>query len=209
MFLIVAAFATTSDALATPFEIHWTAPGDDSVSGRASVYDLRYSSAPIAAANFHLATPIAGLPSPSNAGTLESFVVTGIPDGGFVYMAIKSADEAGNWSAMSNIMTWPIQSTGVGDLALTLSFSSPWPNPARQTVRWAYALPQAARMQVDVFDLTGRHIHTVASGDREAGRGELSWNLRDERGQPVGAGVYFVKARLGTLEWTKRLIIVR
>lgn len=203
---VAPAFASIS---ATPFPIHWTAPGDDGLIGRAAVYDLRYSINPITAANFAQATGIAGLPAPSVAGFQESFVVLGLADGVLHYLAMKSADEAGNWSAMSNVITRPVPTTDADPSALAFSFSSPMPNPARGTVRWTYSLPQAAEVQVDVFDVVGRLVHTVASGGRGAGSGDMSWDLRDDQGFVVGAGIYFVKARLGALEWTKRLVVVR
>jgi hypothetical protein len=207
--VLVAAPAPAAIFSSTPFTIRWTAPGDDSLAGRASVYDLRYSTVPINAANYSLATRITGLPLPAVAGVQESFVVSGLTDGTLVYMAIKTADERGNWSGVSNILTRAGQTAGVDPSALTLSFSSAWPNPARQSAHWDYAMPQAAHLQVDVFDVTGRHVHTIASGERAAGRGELSWDLYDDRGRPVGAGLYFVKTHVGTMEWTKRLIVVR
>ena len=195
-----------SICLATPFSIHWTAPGDDSLIGRASLYDLRYSNLPITAANFGEATPIAGLPAPAVAGTRESLVVSGLADGVAYYLAIKSVDEAGNWSPISNLMTRPGQTT---DVALAPSFSSPWPNPAHQAVQCAYSLSQSAHVQVDVFDITGRHVHTVANDEQGAGRAVLSWDLSDDRGRSIAAGVYIIKARIGPLEWTKRLTIMR
>lgn len=204
LFTVVAASAS-----ATPFALFWTAPGDDSLTGQASFYDLRYSSTPITAANFHLATQLVGIPAPAVAGTAETFVVSGLPDANPVYLALKSADERGNWSGISNAVTLPAQTADAGDTGITVSFSSPWPNPARQSVRWAYALPQAAPLQVEILDISGRRVRTVASGDRAAGRGEVSWDLRDASGRRVSTGMYIVRARLGTTEWTKRLVVVR
>ena len=206
--LLMAMLWPASIAHTASFSIYWTAPGDDNMIGRSSVYDLRYSNLPITAANFNLATPIPGLPLPAVAGTLESFVVSGLSDGAF-YMAIRSADEIGNWSTISNVLARPGQTTGVDLPSLALAFSSPWPNPARESVRWAYSLPRASQVQVDVFDVTGRHVHTVASGGRGAGKGEWTWDLRDDRGQSISGGVYLVKARIADMEWTKRLIVVR
>jgi len=203
---LVGAFMLASICLATPFSIHWTAPGDDSLIGRASLYDLRYSNLPITAANFGEATPIAGLPAPAVAGTRESLLVSGLADGVAYYLAIKSVDEAGNWSPISNLMTRLGQTT---DVALAPSFSSPWPNPAHQAVQCAYSLSQSAHVQVDVFDITGRHVHTVANGEHGAGRAVLSWDLSDDGGRSIAAGVYIIKARIGSLEWMKRLTILR
>jgi hypothetical protein len=200
--------ATMTVAASTPFTVRWTAPGDDGSIGRATTYDLRYSAQPLTAANFGAATRLTGLPAPSVAGTAESYVVSGLTDGQLYYLALKTADEAGNWSLISNVFTRAGLAVGVDPSMLALSFSSPWPNPARESVRWAFTSPQAAHLQVDVYDVSGRHVHTVASGERAAGTGELAWDLRDDRGLRVEKGIYFVRARLGTTEWTKRLVIV-
>jgi hypothetical protein len=200
--------AAPADAF-VPFTVFWTAPGDDNQLGRASAYDLRYSTVPLSAANFNQATRILGVPVPAVAGTLETFVILGLPEESALYLAIKSVDERGNWSAISNVVLRPGQTAGSDAIPAELSFSAPWPNPARQSVRWSYALPRDAQVQVDVFDAMGRHVHTVASGRRAAGRGDLAWDLHDDRGGPVGAGIYFVKARIDSREWSRRLVVVR
>jgi hypothetical protein len=59
----------------TPFIISWTAPGDDSLSGKATEYELRYSKSMITASNYASATKITGLPVPKPAGSHEMFAV--------------------------------------------------------------------------------------------------------------------------------------
>ena len=51
-------------------------------------------------------------------------------------------------------------------------------------------------IQVDVFDIVGRHVRTIATGWRDAGRGELSWDLRDAAGRAVQTGMYLMRAHL-------------
>jgi hypothetical protein len=209
LLVLIATLAPATICSATPFSVSWTAPGDDGVVGRASAYDLRYSKVFITALNFYQATLISGLPPPAAAGTSQSFVVSGLSDGVLYYLAMKSVDESGNWSPVSNVITRPAQTTGVELPTVAVALSSPWPNPARESVHWSYSLPRAAQVQVDVFDVTGRRVSTVASGERGAGMGDMSWDLRDDGGRPVDAGLYFVKARVGSMESTKRLIVLR
>ncbi len=83
----------------------WTAPGNDGSSGKSSTYDLRYSTSPITTANFDSATKIDHLPSPQTSGASETFEVTGLNPSTTYYFAIKSADEAPNWSDVSNVIT--------------------------------------------------------------------------------------------------------
>ena len=100
-----AAEASLATVEATPNSItlNWTAPGDDDNSGTASQYDIRYSTSTITDANWGSATQATGEPSPSAAGTAESFEVTGLAPSTTYYFAIKAADEVPNWSPLSNI----------------------------------------------------------------------------------------------------------
>ena len=83
--------------------LRWTAPGDDGTLGRASTYDIRYSSAgPIDASNFPLATRVTSAP-PGPAGTLESMSVTGLAPATRYWFALKTGDEVPNWSPLSNV----------------------------------------------------------------------------------------------------------
>jgi phosphodiesterase/alkaline phosphatase D-like protein len=83
----------------------WTAPGDDSLSGTASQYDLRYSTSPITATNFASASRFTGTPNPSPAGTKENVTVTGLSAGTTYYFALKTGDEVPNWSGISNVIS--------------------------------------------------------------------------------------------------------
>ncbi|HEQ98412.1 MAG TPA: T9SS type A sorting domain-containing protein [candidate division Zixibacteria bacterium] len=87
----------------TTITLNWTAPGDDGEIGTAATYDIRYSTSPINAINWVSAVQVQNEPAPSPAGTVESFTVTGLNPNTTYYFAIKTADEAGNWSGLSNI----------------------------------------------------------------------------------------------------------
>jgi len=86
-------------------KLSWTIPGDDSLIGRATSYDLRYSTSPITAANFGSATRYLGAPTPGIAGARDSVVVAGLQPLTTYHFAIKTADEVPNWSGVSNIVT--------------------------------------------------------------------------------------------------------
>lgn len=83
--------------------VSWTAPGDDGASGTASFYDLRRSTSPITAGNFNSAAPVTPQPVPAAGGSSQSYVAQGLVSGTTYYFAIKARDEAGNWSAISNV----------------------------------------------------------------------------------------------------------
>lgn len=90
----------------TSVTLQWTAPGDDGASGTAAQYDVRWSTSPITEGNFAAATRAGGAPVPLTAGTTQSMDVTGLTPSTTYWFAIRSADDQGNWSAISNLVQW-------------------------------------------------------------------------------------------------------
>src|SRR5262249_9500968 len=83
----------------------WTAVGDDSRTGTASSYDVRYSTSPITEANWGSATQASGEPTPTAAGTTQSMTVNGLTRQTTYYFAMKVSDDGGNVSALSNVVS--------------------------------------------------------------------------------------------------------
>ena len=106
---LVAGLAASSPAAAqvtyNSVTLTWTAPGDDSLIGNATRYDIRYSTSLITAANFGSATAVASPPTPVTAGTSQTFNVTGLQAATTYWFAIKAQDDAGNWANVSNIVS--------------------------------------------------------------------------------------------------------
>ena len=98
--------ATHAQTTPTSVEVEWTNPGDDGLTGTASQFDLRYSTAAITSANFASATRWVATPIPTASGTLQSTTVTGLLPNTTYWFAIKAADEVPNWSTISNVMSF-------------------------------------------------------------------------------------------------------
>lgn len=107
-----------SDATEHTIKLTWTAPGDDGDTGTASEYDVRYSTETITTANFGSASSAAGEPNPAVAGTEQSFTVANLVDGTEYFFAMKTADDAPNWSDLSNVA---VDTTLPGSLILVAS----------------------------------------------------------------------------------------
>jgi hypothetical protein len=84
----------------------WTAPRDNGLMGRATVYTMRYSPKPVGPdtlAWWNAATPVTGLPAPSKPGAADSVEVN-VPASGVPYRFIlRACDDAGNCSGWSNV----------------------------------------------------------------------------------------------------------
>ena len=91
-------------AQAASVTLRWTAPGDDGTVGTAAQYDIRYSTSAITNNNFNSATQATGEPAPKVAGSSEAFTLNNLAANTTYYFAIKAADEASNWSGLSNVV---------------------------------------------------------------------------------------------------------
>jgi hypothetical protein len=193
----------------TSVTLVWTAPGDDGWTGTAKAYDIRFSREPITAANFQSASKLTSLLIPGPAGTRQAFSIFGLTPGVVYYFAIRTVDEAGNWSGVSNVVSYP--GSTVDSRVHTPApphFSVPWPNPARSQARFTLSLPQDEWVRVEAFDVGGRMVRTLAYGQYSGGTFDLSWNLRDEEGQPLRAGTYLVRGQIGEAVFLRRVTVV-
>lgn len=104
----LAGMATTAQAQTVTYNsvtLSWTTPGDDSLTGTASQFDIRYSTTAITATNFASATRWTGAPTPAASGTRQTTTITGLQPNTTYYFAIKTADEVPNWAGISNIIS--------------------------------------------------------------------------------------------------------
>jgi hypothetical protein len=83
------------------------------------------------------------------------------------------------------------------------------PNPSRGDFRFAVTIGARLPVHVDVWDAAGRLVRRIAEGDRDAGRHELAWDGDDERGVPAPPGLYFLHARWGDAQATRRVVRLR
>ncbi len=94
-----------------------------------------------------------------------------------------------------------------GDLAIALFTRGP--NPFAGSTRIALALPGSEEVDVAVFDAAGRRVRTLASGRVDAGVTELAWDGRDDRGDDLGSGIYFVRLDARGQAFTRRVVLAK
>ncbi|MCI0496335.1 GDSL-type esterase/lipase family protein, partial [candidate division KSB1 bacterium] len=101
----------------------WKAPGDDSLTDRASYYDIRYSKTALTETNWKDATKASNIEKPLAPGATESFVVMGLAGDTRYYFGLKAADEEYNWSPLSNVVD--ATTSGGGALQKADEFTDP------------------------------------------------------------------------------------
>lgn len=92
--------SSVTDTTAT---LTWSAVGDDSLSGTATSYDVRYSTSPITASNWATATQATGEPTPGSPGSSQSVTVRSLSRQQTYYFCARTTDNSGNISGLSNV----------------------------------------------------------------------------------------------------------
>ena len=88
-----------------------------------------------------------------------------------------------------------------------LALGAPRPNPSRGTSIFSLGVPIASQGRVDVLDVAGRRVRTLAAREFAAGTREVVFDGRDDAGRELRPGVYRVLARVGG-ETTSRTIVL-
>ncbi|MFZ1948285.1 MAG: FlgD immunoglobulin-like domain containing protein, partial [bacterium] len=70
------------------------------------------------------------------------------------------------------------------------------PNPLETSVTISLALPAAGNVSMEIYDVQGRSVVTMASRPMSEGRHDVTWDGADKAGAPVAAGVYFLRVQV-------------
>jgi len=83
------------------------------------------------------------------------------------------------------------------------------PNPFAGTTSIRYHIPAGARsLEIAIYDVAGRLIRSVQS-DAAPGLHETMWDGRDQRGESVASGVYFVRAKTDAGATESSVVLLR
>ncbi len=101
---------------------------------------------------------------------------------------------------IDDVELWTQDYTGItGEHVLPEEFRvhQNYPNPFNPVTRIQYELPSATEVQVQIFDIRGRLITTLADTWQDAGYYELEWQGLNQFGQSVSTGVYLARVNAG------------
>jgi hypothetical protein len=76
-------------------------------------------------------------------------------------------------------------------------------------LRIAFGLPAAGKVELQVFDVTGGLVRTLAQGVQAAGEHRVVWDGRRASGALSPSGIYFLRLRAAGEETQARIVVVR
>ncbi|MEO0185962.1 MAG: FlgD immunoglobulin-like domain containing protein, partial [candidate division WOR-3 bacterium] len=91
----------------------------------------------------------------------------------------------------------------------SFSFMLTTSNPNRGNVQLKYELPVDSKVEIVIYDITGRLIRRLFKGTKESGYHSSFWSGDDESGTLVPSGIYFIELKASELRVNRKIILQR
>ncbi len=75
-----------------------------------------------------------------------------------------------------------------------------YPNPFNPSTTISYALPFNSRVELNIYDVTGKLVKSLKLTDQSAGHQSIVWNGTNEQGTLVSSGIYLYRFKAVSLE---------
>ncbi len=108
-----------------------------------------------------------------------------------------------------SVSLWRHDGTGVEGAAPHDPAVSAGPNPTTGSYSVSFATASAGKAVLSVYDLAGRMVASVESGELEPGSHRISWDGTDWSGSPASRGTYLVRLSAPGVRHTGRLLLLR
>ena len=97
-----------------------------------------------------------------------------------------------------------LQLTGSVEVPLEFGIISTYPNPFNSTTRITYSIPEAARIELKLFDLAGREVTTLVNEMKQPGVHTTNLTATD-----LPSGLYFVRLEVSGKMLSRKVILIR
>lgn len=84
-----------------------------------------------------------------------------------------------------------------------------FPNPFNPSTEIRLALPAEALIRLDLYNLLGRRVRTLADGVLEAGYHTLTWDGTDQNGRQVASGIYFYRITTANFTQSRKMLLLK
>ena len=89
------------------------------------------------------------------------------------------------------------------------SLNNNYPNPFNPMTTISYDLPEDGFVNITIYDMMGRTVKIMVTGEQNAGVKSVQWDATDSFGKPVSAGVYLYQIKAGEFVQTKKMVLLK
>jgi len=203
------------DKLVAAFEIHITTNPNREVrlinqSGDANL-DLRMFDHQVEDSIYVPMLPNIGWVAEANGNGMDEVIEFAGYFGAFPAVVVTKRGSADIGKTATFYIKLGNSTIGTDDTSLpaAVQLSAVRPNPVQSNAAVQFALPRAGKVSLSAYDVAGRHVATLASGDWAAGWHTVNWNARSSSGVALASGVYLLRLEAEGVESVQRVVVTR
>ncbi len=83
------------------------------------------------------------------------------------------------------------------------------PNPFNPMTVIGYSLAGETGVKLKIYDISGRLVRTLLDRTDRAGSHAVTWDGRDDRGLPVGSGIYIYTLEAGNTKQSRKMVLLK
>jgi FlgD Ig-like domain len=83
-----------------------------------------------------------------------------------------------------------------------------YPNPFNPETYISFSLPEASKVKINIYDINGRLINTLAEQEFSNGEHTLVWDGKDSRNNVVASGVYYYRLTSEAYNQIKKMTLI-
>jgi len=83
-----------------------------------------------------------------------------------------------------------------------------YPNPFNPATTISYIIPEAAVIQVNIYNMAGSKIKTYITDHKNAGQYSIIWDGKNDSGYAVSSGVYLISLQANDYTATKKVMLL-
>jgi len=110
---------------------------------------------------------------------------------------------------MSDYVSEYLSTVEENNLPDVFALHNNYPNPFNPVTNITYDVPEVADVKLEIFNVMGQKVRTLASGSHEPGRYRILWNATNDFGEGLSSGMYIYKIQAGDFISVKKLVLMK
>ena len=140
-----------------------------------------------------------------------NYYIDGLAKSGSEEFPVSLPDDAPANTFLTIVLETSINQNIAANKYLKLSN---YPNPFNAKTTINYTVAKNSKITLDVYNLRGRKVHSLAKGFHKAGSYKAVWHGMNKSGEKISSGVYYLvitmtSSDIGTIKKKNEIVIIR
>lgn len=98
---------------------------------------------------------------------------------------------------------------GEPEVPLVYKLNPNFPNPFNPNTTISFSLAEAGYTRITVYNILGQKVIILVDDYKPPGEYSITWNGRNDKGEPVSTGIYLYRIESGSFAETKKMTLIR